>query len=427
MKKMTTRLMALALTYPALSMGFYTTEIQTPEGKANCLEDIFFQGDTSLKLRFRQEQVNDKSWPQLARDPDFPGRASTLSTRLTYNTAPFYHVYGLLDFNNVTSYFNNHHNSGSNTSPSKIHYAMIPDPKGTALVQALIAFDGIPDTQILFGRQNINLDNERFVGTSDFRQMPKTYDAVSLVNRSLTNVELFYAYIDQVNTIYQGNQSAYFPQRANTSHLINISATVFPFGEFIAYGYLIHDFDFPNFSANTYGLRYEGDYPFADFTLYSVMEYARQNSKNPNPVDYNANYYHLNGGFTWLFLDLSGGLEVLGGDDRAVGKAFKTPFASLHEFNGYAGKFTRTPDDGLKDLYATLQVTAWEVVVEATYHHFKAQTGGDTFGHEWDFGIKRPLFKNYFLGIEYADFSGRKEYGYADTRKYWLTAAAKFC
>lgn len=427
MKIITTSALVSLLSYSSLGLGFYTTITPMPKGHANCLEDIFFQGDTSLNLRFRQEQANNKSYQQLGINPPFPGRASTLSTRLTYNTAPFYHTYGVLDFNNVTSYFNNHHNSGSNTSPSKIFYPIIPDPKGTALVQAFVTFDGIPETQIVLGRQNINLDNERFVGTSDFRQMPKTYDAASIVNRTITNVELFYAFIDEVNTIYQGNQRAFFPQRDNTSHLINITATLFPFGDFIAYGYLIHDFDLPDFSANTYGLRHEGNLPFPDITLYSVLEYARQNSKNPNPVDYHANYYHLNGGLEWFIFDLCGGLEVLGGNDRARGKAFKTPLASFHEFNGYAGIFTRTPDDGLKDLYAKAQMDVWQIIIEATYHHFKAESGGDTYGHEWDFSISRSLFKNYLLGAEFADFHGRNEYGYADTRKYWLTATAKFC
>ncbi|HRE32542.1 MAG TPA: hypothetical protein PLD88_11260, partial [Candidatus Berkiella sp.] len=110
MKKITTRLLALALTCPAIGLGFYTTDMPAPEGHANCLNDIFLQGDTRLKLRFRQEQVNDKSFRQLGTEPQFPGRASTLSTRLTYNTATFYHVYGLLDFNNVSSYFNDHYN-----------------------------------------------------------------------------------------------------------------------------------------------------------------------------------------------------------------------------------------------------------------------------------------------------------------------------
>lgn len=427
MKIISTGALASLLTYSSLGLAFYTTVTPTPKGNARCFEDIFLQGDTSLKLRFRQEQVNDKSYRQLGINPAFPGRASTLSTRLTYNTAPFYHTYGVLDFDNVTSYFNNHHNSGANTSPSKIYYPVIPDPKGTALVQAYITFDMIPETQITFGRQNINLDNERFVGTSEFRQTPKTYDAISLVNRTLNNVELFYAFIDQVNTIYQGNQSAYFPQRANTSHLINVSASLFPFGDFIAYGYLIHDFDLPAFSTNTYGLRYEGDLPFPDFTLYGLMEYARQNSKHPNPVAYHANYYHLNGGIQWFVFDLSGGLEVLGGNHRSPGKAFKTPFASFHEFNGYAGEFTRTPEAGLRDWYAKAQIDVWQIIIEATYHHFKADSGGAVFGHEWDFGISRPLFKNYFLGAEFADFHGRNEYRYADTRKYWLTASAKFC
>lgn len=48
----------------------------------------------------------------------------------------------------------------------------------------------------------INLDNQRFVGSVAWRQNDQTFDAISLNIKPCKEFSLYYAYIDQVNTIF---------------------------------------------------------------------------------------------------------------------------------------------------------------------------------------------------------------------------------
>jgi hypothetical protein len=392
---------------PNIGLCTYVYKHPFPYVQATTFEDFFLKGHTALLFRGRFEQVDDKAYRQLGIDPKYNGHATTLSSRLTYNTARFCHFFGVLDFNNVTSYQNDHHNSGSYTAVSKIHYAQIPDPKGTALVQSFLGYQGIPATDIYLGRQAIRLDNERFVGPSDFRQMPQTFDAVSLVNHSLNNVELYYSFISQVNTIWQGNESALEQNRKNHTHLFNMSSALSPFGEIITYDYVINDQDIPTNSTNTFGVRLTGTYDIPYAILYGLGEYARQHDRNNNPVDYHANYYHLNGGVKIYMFDIGAGYEVLDGDANAAGKAFKTPLGSQHIFNGLADKFVVIPDEGLRDLYFALKVGYSKLQLFTQYHHFKAEALSRTYGHEWDYGIKYSFLNHYSISGEFSDFSGR--------------------
>jgi len=325
--------LTILLCLPALSFAFFETTLPTPEHNVSHWHHLFRQGDLSLYFRAREEEVSQALLTH--------GRATTLSSQLHYNTASLAHFFGAMHFNNVTSYFNSRQNSGNNTTPSKTQFPVIPDPKGTALDEVYLAFTGLPATHFVLGRQKINLDNERFVGPSDFRQMPQTFDAITLVNRTLTNAELFYGFVRQVNTIWQGNQSAISGQRENITHLANISARLPPFGDIVAYGYFIRDKDIPSNSTQTVGLKHLGNLDFPHVAFSSLMEYARQNEHSNNPIDFHAYYYHFNAAVilspvNYFSLTPKGGLEVLSGNDKTPGKAFRTPLASQHIFNGLA-------------------------------------------------------------------------------------------
>ncbi len=419
---------AFALAIPSLCYSYYQFQLPLPEQQARTIPEVFSLGHAELNFRARFEYVDDESFEALLLPPRYIGRATTLSSSITYQTAPFCGLFGVMDFNNVTSYFNNRHNSGNETTPFKTDYAEIPDPKGTALDEVYLAYQRLPDTTIIVGRQKMNLDNQRFVGSSDFRQMPQTFDAVAIVNNSLLNVELFYGFISQVNSIWQGNERALFQQRANTTHLINMSSRLFPFGNVIGYGYLIDDEDIGYNSTNTFGLRYLGtsDYFNARLSLYLEAEYAHQNGTHNNPANFHANYFHLDGGLSVFNVDLGSGLEVLTGSNSRIGKAFRTPLASRHIFNGLADKFVITPDAGLVDIYSYAGFHFWEVVFLGQYHFFKAESGDDTYGNELDLSISRPILDRYSIGLEFADFKGKAENGFADTTKYWVTATASF-
>lgn len=406
-------------------MGYYAVALPIPS-RAASLEEWFCKGDFELTFRTRYEFDHNNAYAELGINPKHNGRAVTLASTLSYNTAQWARLFGVLDFNNVTAYFNSRYNSGNNTSPSRISYALIPDPEGTAVVQAYLGFEAIPDTILLGGRQVISLDNQRFVGPSDFRQMPQSFDSAAFFNDAISNVEFFYAFVGQVNTIWQGNDCAFFPQRTNSTHLINISSDLKPLGKLIAYGYFINDHDIALNSNQTLGLRYLNQVEFPYFTFYGQTEYARQNDLANNPIDYHANYVHFVLGTIISFVDLHGGYEVLSGNDKAPGKAFQTPLGSQHIFNGLADVFVIIPVAGLEDLYAQCELNFWGISLFGQYHHFRAQANSDKYGEEWDAGISYRFLKHYELSVEYADFIGNAVTGYPDVRKVWASFTAQF-
>src|SRR3546814_11261136 len=64
-------------------------------------------------------------------------------------------------------------------------------------------------------------------------------------------------------------------------------------------------------------------------------------------------------GYTWQGIVLKGGYEVLGGDDGTGNRAFQTPLATKHAFQGWADVFLTTPADGIEDAYVGATVPLW--------------------------------------------------------------------
>jgi hypothetical protein len=406
-KKKQLFLCAILSTVINSSYGYYDVSLPIPDRAAD-LEEWFCDGEAKLSFRPRYEFVRHNAFAEQELHSWYNERGLTLATGLSYHSAEWRGLFGMLDFNNVSTYFDS------------------PDPEATAVIQAYLAFEGLPDTILLGGRQIIRLDNERFVGPSDFRQMPQTFDAVSFYNDALTNVEFFYAFVGQVNTTWQGNDCAYFPQQRHTTHLANISSDIKPLGRIIAYGYFIDDHDIPLYSNQSIGMRYLNEIEVPYVTIYLHAEVARQNDLGNNPVDYRANYYHIVMGNIISIFDISGGYEVLSGNDKTLGKAFQVPLGSQHIFNGLADQFVIIPPAGLRDLYASCELNFWKINLFGQYHHFRAQANSDKYGEEWDAGISVSFLKHYALGVEYADFIGNEVHGYSDVQKVWAMFKAEF-
>lgn len=414
------------LLLPLLGFAYADTPVPVPRTQANTFRDILFAGDMAFRFRPRFEYDALGVYQNIPFEPSSDGRATTVQTRLRYNTAWYCDFFGVLDFDHVGSYFNDKQNSGNNTTPNNTRYPMIPDPKGTALVQAYVAYAGLRETHIIFGKQELSLDDERFVGYADFRQTPQTFTGISYINRSLENAEIFYAYVAAVNTLWQGNENATARIRENSTHLINVSSMIRPFGDFVSYAYLIDDHDIAYNSSDTYGLRYEGNHLMPRIKFYNLLEYARQYNAHHNPVKYHANYYHLAGGAQFFVFDLGGGLEILSGNSSRIGKAFRTPIATKHGANGLADQFRTVPNAGLNDYTAYLKMNFYKIDAMVQYHTFRAQSGAAVYGHEWDAAISRPFFKNYNVGIEFANFCGVPSNGFYDINKVWVTFVAEF-
>ena len=389
-------------------------------GKPDLVEAIK-GGEAYLKFRYRYENVDQEPFADDA-------RASTLRTLLGYTTQEYHNFSVVLEAENVTVIGNDLYND---TVHGVTNRPVVADPRGTEVNKAYLNYTGIDATVVRVGRQDHNLDNQRFIGTVGWRQNDQMYDSAAIINNALPDTTLVYSYVDNVNRIFGDDHP--FGDLDTTTHVINASYDGFKVGKLTGYGYLIDldDSAVAGLSSATYGLRFTGKTAVNEqATLLYTAEYARQSDHGDNPVSYDADYYTLElgaaiGGFT-----ARAGIESLGSDNNET-VSFQTPLATLHKFNGWADKFLTTPGAGLEDVYAdlTYKVKADNSILNGTllkvvYHDFSAESGGADYGTEWDLLVKKQFNKHYGVLFKYANYDSD---GFAtDTQKFWVMLTANF-
>ena len=196
-----------------------------------------------------------------------------------------------------------------------------------------------------------------------------------------------------------------------------------------AYAYLLDYDDLAAKSSQTYGFRFGGAFaPMDNFKILYLAEYAMQSDYQDNPADFDADYYHINGGFKIpdlgsVFKNLTAkiGYEYQGSDN---GVSFKTPLGTNHAFQGWADQFLVTPSDGVVDLYGALGTTLWGVNLLGVYHQFDAAKGSADYGNEIDAQITKAFGEHYSLLAAYANYFANDFK--TDTWKFWLQAAINF-
>ena len=377
------------------------------------LTDAIKNGEAHLDLRLRYEDV-DQDKPA-----DKQGNALTLRTRLNYKTAGFYGFTAFLEMDDVSALENNY----NSTTNGEVGKAVIADPEGTEVNQAWLQYK-YENTSAKYGRQRINLDNQRFIGSVGFRQNEQTFDAFAINDQSLPDTTLFYARINEVKRIF-GEDSAK-GTHDNSTDLINVKYSGLSLGDITGYAYLIDNKDAARFSTDTYGIRFAGK--TGDKLKFSyALEYAQQEDSNNNPLNYDADYMLAEFGMDFSAGNFKLGYEVLGSDD---GGSFITPLATLHKFQGWTDQFLSTPAEGVADMYVSAGTTLAGVKLLAVYHNFTSDKnnamGDDDLGSEIGFKVAKS-FNGYGLSLKYAVYdAGADTFGKSDTDKLWLTATAKF-
>ena len=300
-------------------------------------------------------------------------------------------------------------------------YAVVSDPGNLELNRLQVQYKS-KTLSITAGRQRINLEDQRWVGSVGWRQNEQTFDAIrgeAAVGPLI--VDLTYA-ISQ-RTIF-GEDAG--PRTAIDGNFLFASVASKPGPVRGAlFSYLI-DYDevfaLPN-SSQTYGGYVTTSLPIgrrAKLTLRA--SYARQSAYGSNPFDYAADYWSFDAGTKVSGFTVSGGWEKLGSDN---GRAVQTPLATLHKFNGWADLFLTTPPDGLEDSYMSVG-RAFDGIkalpglnANLAFHQFDSARRNIEYGTEWDASTG---FKLGRIGIlfKYADYHA-KEFG-LDTRKLWVQA-----
>ncbi|WP_294953633.1 alginate export family protein [Sulfurovum sp.] len=396
-----------------------------PVATAPVVEDflIFSNITANGEIRPRYEYVNVDN----TRDD-----ANAFTSRVALGLhADLFQIEGLSTYLEATSVIGAGDYDSLRVDDSK-EYQVVADPNQTRITQAYVDYK-FSDTLIRAGRQGVNLDNQRFIGTVNWRQMPQTYDAVAVINNSVENLNLLAAYVWQVNRIFDKDSRKVAPvigitrgdQLETNSVLLHAAYTFMPELTVTGYGYLIQDI------SDTWGIAATGKFNVGEASKIAYRaEYAHQ--ADPSITDYlpdataDADYYNIQ-----ATLNMSGFLagaryEVLGAGNNNNG-SFQTPLATLHGQNGWADMFLATPADGLVDVNGMLGYkSAGFGVAKVVYHDFSSDTGSTDYGTEVD-----ALYKNKVPGVKgltgmlKAAWYSADNYA-ADTTKVWAMLDYKF-
>ncbi len=396
--------------YSLLSLGLFAALPHA--ASAEDIGNLLREGKPILDLRYRYEHVEQDNALNNA-------NAQTLRTRVGFQSGRWYGLSVLLEADHVARLGDAAYNSTRN---GQTDYSVVADPDGSEINQALLRYEHALGSAVL-GRQRILLDNQRFIGGVAWRQNEQTYDGALLQLKPLQGMTLSYAYLDNINSIF-GPGNGRFDGPANPanidghSHLLHLQYQFHPavLASLYQYRLGLDNLSAGSQSSITTGLRLSG----AQDGLSYALEYARQEDWADNPLRLDSHYYLAELGYTWNGVQFKLGQEVLGGASGPGNRAFQTPLATKHAFQGWADVFLLTPAAGVADSYLGASLPLLGGNLQAWYHSFRADTGSSRYGEEFDLSYGRaiPGLKGVSGLVKYArydadDFS-------VDTDKLWL-------
>ncbi|WP_240616724.1 alginate export family protein [Sphingorhabdus sp. YGSMI21] len=313
-------------------------------------------------------------------------------------------------------------NAGNGVEP----FSVVADPENIELNRIQLKFAKKDKGSLTVGRQRINIDDQRFVGSVGWRQNEQTFDAISASVTALKPLTLEATYAISQRTIFGADAGA---REAFDGDLIFLGAGVKAGPVNLkGFAYLL-DFDAGQpvslNSSATYGLRATAKLPVSKgFTLNLAGSYAVQKDYKDNPGNYSVDYIAGSVGTSFSGFGLTLGYESLGAD--RAGNRFQTPLATLHKFNGWADVFLSTPPAGLEDRYVSLSKKVnllGGITASAAYHDFRSDVGSIKYGTEFDAALNFKV-SIFSVGLKYADYDAAN-YG-VDTEKFWLRLGYSF-
>lgn len=371
----------------------------------DAVREALKEGNLWLNFRYRYEFVDDDNFSRDA-------RASTLRSAIGYRTGEFHGLSGTLEMVNVSQVVND--DRYDSTQNGEAQYPKVIDPRSTNVNQAFANYV-YEDAMVRAGRQEITLDNQRFVGNVGWRQNHQTFDSVMVGFDGIENLSAHYAYVDDVHRITDS--------KLNTETHIAHANYAFPdFGSLTGYFYSLDIQDVKPLSTNTAGARLTGALPVGEEVTVDVqLEYAHQWDEDRNPGDVDTDYYTGVLGAKIEHVGVEAGVEVLGGEG-GDDEPFQTPLATAHKFNGWADQFAAaTPDDGLVDYWLGGSCNVDKFTGKAIYHVFEAEDGNDDYGSELDLLVSYGLNDHTKFGLKFANFWDDNDFGALnDVTKVWF-------
>ena len=395
-------------------------------------------GKPMTNFRLRYEHVDDDV-------PTHTENASALTLRslIGWQTAAYNNFSIAAQLIDVSVFDNAYDNRDKwRPEPGRGEYPAVVDPDDTDINQLFVEWSGLKDTKLRLGRQSVKLDNVRFIGNIEFRQVMQVFDGVALENKGLLpNTSIYLAHFERVKQISTKYQDA-------NVEIANVRYALSPTENLIGYGYLVDWNGSPKASnpnsdltsTKTFGLRLDGAHKLNDQwkALYTA-EYAKQDDYKDGNENIDSHYLRLGAGAQYGDWYLRVDREDLSSNDGR--SAFQTPLGTNHLFQGWTDLFLNTPNAGIQDTFITAGGKLFDIQLYAEYHWINSDedfnslggTQGDSYGQEFDVSAAYTLGK--WMGkMEYAHFREDDEFGSTvnagtrkrDTEKLWLTVMYTF-
>lgn len=411
-------LTAIAAMYAWPVLADDTTKAASP----TTLMEAISMGKPMTNFRLRYENVDQDGKAEHS-------NAWTMRSLIGWQTKPLNNFSVAAQLINVTQfnhdfYDNTNTTFGGATPANKAAYPLVVDPDYTGVNQLFVEWTGLPATKVRLGRQSVKLDNVRFVGNVEFRQIMQVFDGIAFENKSVPNVELYAAHFEGLRRI----TSEYFSK--GSVEIAHATWKYSPTENLTGYGYL-QDMAKNGFttglsspsdnSTQTFGLRADGAHKINDNwkALYTA-EYAKQDNYRGGNSAIDTHYWRLGGGAGFGNWSARLDREVLSSNNGLYG--FQTPLATGHLFQGLGDSFLTTPKQGIEDTFITLNGKVLDVQLSAEYHwldsnkNFATTVGtGNHYGKELDLVAGYSYDKNWSSKIEY--FSFKEDEIYSASRK----------
>lgn len=379
--------------------------------------------DARLRYEFREVEGDD------------PSHALTARARVGLLAGDFngFSAFGELEATSaIIDDYKSNPTPSATTDPFVLGNTPIDDPENIELNQAWVQYKGFGAT-LKAGRQRITRNNLAFIGNVGWRQNEQTYDALS-AEYSGGDFSLFYAYSNRAQRIFgeDANDAPPGPPLHDFEGDFHFIDGSYDFGETRfgpvttgAYVYLIDiDNDSNVGESNTFGAHVTAG------PLYLEGAYQDGTSVLNPSGGYEAWYAHLKankklGGATYGV-----GLEYLEDD-------FKTPFATVHAFNGFADAFVLQriglndaggSYDGLADLYLSYVRAGlpFDITFKGFFHWFLDGGFGDTYGYETDAVLVKDITDDLTAIVKGAYFRAEEGNGYGDIKHVSVGVDFKF-
>ena len=400
----------------AIPLGLRAQDAEKPASSA--LWTALQQGKVSLDLRYRFESYERDGAP-------FTGNsyAPTFRIALGYETES---LHGLSAFAQGAAVLV--------TGPADYSVPTLPsqdqpdrpailDPRALQLSQGFLRWKHVAEGHTLtatLGRQEIALNDGRFVSISSWRQIHETFDAARM-DMDITRYAAFtYAFINRYYRVV--GHDATDGQPPMHSHLLNLASQKAGRINASVYGLLLDYRSFPQFalSTRTFGARATGPYRInPQWDVLYAAEFANQRNFGSNPNHVDANYCLAELGPSWRGFGFKGGYTLLQG--RSPTDEVTTPLAN--PFNGFTELFGTTPNlgtsNGLEALYLTASGAVKQLggtTVIVTYYDYHSDGNRIHYGSELDWALAykvKKVSKRWEIGSRFGCYWADRLYAHA--------------